>query len=136
MHVEVPRLPLEALRVPATAIESSAEVAQRVLQARNVQLHRQGKTNARLTNRDVEKLCSATPAAISLLERAATTLGLSARAHHRVLKLARTIADLKEAKTIEPAHLSEALALRRLDRTRPNSALALTAPAGQALPER
>ncbi len=120
MHVEVPRLPLESLRLPATEIESSAQVAQRVLKARHVQLHRQGKTNARLTNRDVEKLCSATPAALTLLERAATTLGLSARAHHRVLKLARTIADLSEVQTIEAVHLSEALALRRLDRARPN----------------
>lgn len=120
MHVEVPRLPLEALRTPAHQIEASATVAARINVARELQQHRQGTTNARLSNREVDQWCCPTPAALALLERAATTLGLSARAHHRVLKLARTIADLVDSPTIQPAHVSESLALRRLDRARAN----------------
>lgn len=121
MHIEVPRVPLESLRAPAAVIESSAVVATRVLRARQLQLDRQGAANARLTNREVDRLCSPTPAAMALLERASTSLGLSARAHHRVLKVARTIADLGESSAIEPAHIGEALALRRLDRARAGS---------------
>ena len=120
MHVEVPRVPLEALRLSSSQIESSAFVAGRVACARELQLQRQGITNARLSNRDVEKFCNPTPAALTLLERAATALGMSARAHHRVLKLARTIADLGDVRLIETAHIAEALGLRRLDRNRMN----------------
>jgi len=118
MHVEVPPVPLESLRTPSSQIEKSAVVAVRVRTARDVQHRRQGVTNARLSNRQVEQLCSPTPSALTLLERAAAQLGLSARAHHRVLKLARTIADLGNAAAIEPPHVSEALGLRRLDRAK------------------
>lgn len=121
MHVEVPRVPLEALRMPASQIEKSAVVAERVRVARGLQHRRQGSTNARLSNRQVEQLCRPTPSALALLERAATVLGLSARAHHRVLKLARTIADLGNLAEIEPMHVSEALSLRKLDRARPDN---------------
>lgn len=127
MHVEVPRVPLESLRAATSAIESSEVVAQRVAKARRLQLDRQGAANARLTNREVDRLCNPTPAAIALLERAATSLGLSARAHHRVLKVARTIADLGASGAIEPEHIGEALSLRRLDRARASSG-ALPAP--------
>jgi magnesium chelatase family protein len=128
MHVEVPRVPLEALRMSSTQIESTAVVAERVKHARQVQMDRQGGANARLTNREVDRLCNPTPAAITLLERASLSLGLSARAHHRVLKLARTIADLGESSCIEPAHVGEALTLRRLDRARTTSGGGLPAP--------
>jgi len=121
MHVEVPPLPLESLRIPAAQIEKSSVVAARVRAAREVQHHRQGSTNARLSTRQVERLCNPTPSALTLLERAASKFGLSARAHHRVLKLARTIADLSDAADIEPPHVSEALGLRRLDRALKNS---------------
>jgi magnesium chelatase family protein len=118
MHVEVPRVPIEALRTPTDAIEPTANVARRVLASRSIQLARQDCTNARLTTREVERHCKPTKPATALLERAVTTLGLSARAHHRVLKLARTIADLAHAPTIDVAHVSEAMGLRKLDRTR------------------
>jgi len=121
MHVEVPPLPLECLRTPTAQIEKSSAVAARVRAAREVQHHRQGSTNARLSTRQVERICNPTPAALTLLERAASKFGLSARAHHRVLKLARTIADLSDAADIEPPHVSEALGLRRLDRAQRNS---------------
>ena len=121
MHVEVPRVPFETLRAPASQAEKSAVVAERVCAARKLQQHRQGSTNAKLSNRQIDQLCRPTPSALTLLERAATSLGLSARAHHRVLKLARTIADLGNRPDIEPPHVSEALSLRKLDRAATNS---------------
>jgi len=124
MHVEMPRVPLEQMKTPARNIESSAIVAARVSEARRIQIERQGATNARLTNREVERYCPLAPAASALLDRAVTVLGLSGRAHHRVLKLARTIADLAGAEEIGTEHVSEAMSLRRLDRMRaPNAAL-------------
>lgn len=118
LHVEVPRMSMQAMRASTAEIESSATVARRVLQARERQLARQHATNARLNNREVERFCKPTAEAALLLERAATMLNLSARAYHRVLKVARTIADLAGEDTIAAAHVSEAISLRRLDRTR------------------
>lgn len=122
MHVEVPRVPVDAMRANAGEEESTAVVAERVLRARERQNARQGTTNARLTNRCVEQHCRMTRQGVTLLERAATALGLSARAHHRILKVARTIADLAATDRIEVEHVGEAIALRRLDRGRPGGA--------------
>jgi magnesium chelatase family protein len=119
LHIEVPRVPIEAMRADSREIESSAEVAVRVVRAREVQSARQGATNARLTNREVERFCRPTRPALALLERATTTLGLSARAYHRLLKVSRTIADLGNVAEIGVEQISEAMALRRLDRARP-----------------
>jgi len=116
LHVEVPRVPASLLRAPSMQIESSAEVAQRVRCARQVQQARQGIVNARLDHRQTESWCRATPSAQALLERASTGLGLSARAYHRVLKVARTIADLAGAGQVDRPHVGEAMALRHLDR--------------------
>ena len=95
----------------------SAVVAARVARTREQQIARQGTLNARLNNKAVERFCVTTREAIVLLNRATTTLGLSARAYHRILKVARTIADLAQAEPIEARHVGEALALRVLDRT-------------------
>jgi magnesium chelatase family protein len=122
LHIEVPRVPIEQMRADTSDIESSATVAARVLAARNRQLERQQVTNARLNNREVERYCLPTPGANTVLERAATLLNLSARAYHRVLKVARTIADLAGEAQVGTAHVSEALTLRRLDRGRMPSA--------------
>jgi magnesium chelatase family protein len=116
LHVEVPRVPTQALAAKAGA-ESSSTVALRIACAREQQVARQGTLNARLNNKAVERFCATTPEAIVLLNRATTTLGLSARAYHRILKVARTIADLAQAEPIEARHVGEALALRVLDRT-------------------
>jgi len=116
LHIEVPRVPIEAMRADSREMESSAEVAVRVVRAREVQSARQGATNARLTNREVERFCRPTRPALALLERATTTLGLSARAYHRLLKVSRTIADLGNVAEIGVEQISEAMALRRLDR--------------------
>lgn len=118
MHVEMPRVPVAAMKTPSAQIESSAIVAARVCEARAIQIERQGVTNGRLTNREIERYCALGPAAATLLDRAVTALGLSARGHHRVLKLARTIADLGGAREITVDHVSEAMGLRKLDRMR------------------
>jgi magnesium chelatase family protein len=118
MHVEMPRVPPEALKTPMADIESSATVAARVARARQIQLDRQGVLNGCLTARQIERYCRLGALASALLERGVAALGLSARAHHRILKLARTVADLAGAREIEAEHISEAMGLRRLDRTR------------------
>lgn len=117
MHVEVPHLPRELLGPhAASAGEASATVRSRVCAARERQLARQGMPNCALGNRQVDALCRLGPAEAALLERAVTQLGLSARAYHRILKVARTIADLAASEAIGPGHLSEAVGYRRLDR--------------------
>jgi Mg-chelatase subunit ChlI len=98
----------------------SAAVQQRVARARERQLARLGRgpvrVNARLTPRQLLRHCPLPPAGRELLARAAARLGFSARAHDRVLKVARTIADLAGADAIAVEHLAEALAYRTLDR--------------------
>ncbi len=117
MHVEVPALPLHQLnQTPTEKSETSAQVRTRVEAARQLQLKRSGKANARLGNREIDRTCALKPADGKLLEQAIERLGLSARAYHRVLKLARTIADLDSAEQIATSHLTEAINFRRLDR--------------------
>jgi magnesium chelatase family protein len=127
LHVEVVRVPVEAMRAEDSEVESSAEVARRVVHARELQLTRQGCVNARLRNRDIECFCRPTTKARHLLDRASTKLGYSARAYHRVLKVARTIADLAGAAQIDTAQISEALSLRKLDRSEAGTELTWTA---------
>ncbi|MGB9429271.1 MAG: YifB family Mg chelatase-like AAA ATPase [Gammaproteobacteria bacterium] len=117
LHVEVPRPPREALRPNAPADgESSGVVAERVAVARNRQLSRSGKPNARLAPREVAQACVLQGKALDLLEQAAERLGFSARAYHRILKTARTIADLTASNTVESVHIAEAIGYRLLDR--------------------
>jgi magnesium chelatase family protein len=96
--------------------EASANVRERVIAAQALQRERQGKANARLTAQDVAAHCHADAEAEKLLARAMARLSLSARAYHRILKVARTIADLAGSATVESAHVAEALQLRRFDR--------------------
>jgi magnesium chelatase family protein len=95
---------------------TSAEVRQRVETARNRQLERAGKLNNAMSPREVEYYCPIDNKAAALLEQAVERLGLSARAYHRVIKVARTIADLAEAQIIEFPHVSESISYRQLDR--------------------
>lgn len=117
IHVEVLRMPHELLRAPNLNAETSAIVAARVARVRERQLARQGCANARLLTREIERLCNPTPRARQVLDQAANKFGFSARAYHRILKVARTIADLAEVEQIDTAQVSEALMLRKLDRS-------------------
>jgi magnesium chelatase family protein len=116
LHIEVPRVTAEAMKAMTEESESSGVVALRVARALERQHARQSVANARLNNREIERYCRASRAAIMLLDRASSAIGLSARAYHRVLKVARTIADLAETDEIDATQMGEALALRRLDR--------------------
>lgn len=115
LTVEVPRLPPGALS-DASAGEDSAVVRQRVIAARGHALHRQGAANAALAGRSLMRHCQLPRADAEFLDTAVEKLGLSARAHHRLLKVARTIADLADSPAIERPHLTEALGYRGFDR--------------------
>ena len=113
LQIEVPRVPLSELGAAGAAGESSATVRARVIAARERQQLRAGKTNATLSNREAQRDCELLTADRNLLERALDRLGLSARAYHRILRVARTIADLAESERIGTPHLSEAIQYRR-----------------------
>ncbi|NJD33105.1 MAG: YifB family Mg chelatase-like AAA ATPase [Gammaproteobacteria bacterium] len=122
LHVEVPRVPPEALTATEPA-EPSAAVARRVATARALQARRQGRSNSRVEGTDVLATCAADDAAMALLDRAMRRLALSARAYHRVLRVARSIADLAESERVRASHVAEAITLRQLDRRATSSAL-------------
>jgi magnesium chelatase family protein len=118
IHVELAPLPVEQLMGDARAGvgEESALVAGRVVAARSAQLQRQGKLNARLTPGEVARFCALAKQPKALICTAIARLGLSARAYHRVLKVARTCADLGGAPEIRIIDIAEAVKLRALDR--------------------
>jgi magnesium chelatase family protein len=123
MHVELTALSAEHLVGDSTAtattpetVESTAEVRSRVSAARALQLGRQGKLNSRLTPVEIASYCSLARESRALLAAAIARLGLSARAYHRVLRLARTCADLGGAPQIRVIDVAEAVKLRVLDR--------------------
>jgi magnesium chelatase family protein len=118
MHVQVPRLESGDFDDRIGAGDSSAILAARVAAARSRQLARQGRCNARLTDGQVERCCILQSAARAILNRAMRQLRFSGRTRQRILKLARTIADLDGQEAIADAHLSEAVMLRCLDRER------------------
>jgi len=117
MHIEVPTVSLEEIQRQRGEVqeENSQQVRERVVTAR--QRQRQGCANSRLQGRTLEQYCPLQRQDATLLAQAIERLGLSARAYHRILKLARTIADLAAVDAIQTAHLSEALTYRRLDRS-------------------
>ena len=112
LQIEVPGIPADALRNSAPG-ESSSEVQARVEGARALQLARQGKPNALLAPKEIDKHCQPDAAGDALLRQAIARLNLSARAYHRVLKVARTIADLAEAESLAANHIAEAIGYRR-----------------------
>jgi magnesium chelatase family protein len=118
LAVEVPRIPTQALLPIPGEDEGSASIAARVGAAHARQMARQGKPNRLLTPRDLEELARLEPRDQRLLEQAVERFRLSARAYHRILRVARSIADLAGAEAITTAALTEALSFRALDRWR------------------
>ena len=96
--------------------ENSATGAARVIQARAIQLTRQGVCNARLADAEIDRWCVPDREGRNILERSMKHRGFSARARQRIMKLARTIADLEGEATITAPHVSQAVMLRYLDR--------------------
>ena len=112
LQIEVPALPAETLQSAANG-EPSTAVRERVILARQIQEARQGKPNARLSTKEIDRHCRPDEAGATLLKQALTRLNLSARAYHRVLRVARSIADLAGSDTITPQHIAEAVQFRR-----------------------
>jgi magnesium chelatase family protein len=125
IHMEVPAVPFRELSA-TRAGTSSSQMREAVLAARGRQearfkvsggtIAQATRSNARMTSRQIREHCPLEPAATELLRAAVADLGLSARAHDKVLRVARTIADLDDSEVIRPAHVSEAINYRVLDR--------------------
>jgi len=116
LHVDVPAVPFDVIsRAPEG--ESSAQIRARVLQAQAYRRKRsQTCQNAQLRTRDLKTHCQMTSEALKLLKSALQELALSARSYTKILKIARTIADLAQQETLQPEHLAEAIQYRSLDR--------------------
>ncbi|MBC7353323.1 MAG: YifB family Mg chelatase-like AAA ATPase [Thermogutta sp.] len=119
IHLEVPAVPFQELMVQRQGM-TSAEARQIVTQARAIQTKRFSGTrtrcNAEMTHQQIRRFCRLNQASRSLLQAAMTELGLSARAHDKILRVARTIADLDGSDEISEMHISEAIQYRMLDR--------------------
>jgi len=115
IQIEVPAVPQDDLLNKADG-EASSEIQARVEIARQRQLARQDKANAQLSVTEIDALCTPDEQGLALLQQAISRLNLSARAYHRVLKVARTIADLAGSKNILTQHIAEAVQYRIMDR--------------------
>ncbi len=120
IHVEVPAVPFRELKDDRQGT-TSAQMREQVVAAREIQTKRfQGEpssVNGKMSPRQIRKHCKLDPDAESLLKSAMEEMGLSARAHDKILRVGRTIADLDQSDAIQAAHLSEAINYRTLDRT-------------------
>ena len=120
IHVEVPAVAYRDLTASANE-ESSAQIRERVTQARTVQSNRFRRSrihcNAQMNTRQIKAYCAIDADCRQLLESAIATLALSARAYHRILKIARTLADISGKESIREEHIAEAIQYRSLDRS-------------------
>ena len=120
IHIEVPSVTFSKLRSKENST-SSAQVREKVIEARDIQRKRFGEkkttTNATMTHKQVTKFCELGEAAEMMLKNAMIEFGLSARAHDKICKVARTIADLSGEENVSAEHISEAVSYRRLDRS-------------------
>lgn len=109
-------MPQEELMRQRVTGEKSSIIRARVTESHQRQLDRQGKTNSRLSVKEIDQHCALDTTSENLLKNAISCLNLSARAYHRILKVARTIADLVDVRKINNQHIAEAIQYRRLDR--------------------
>ncbi len=122
IHMDVPAVNYKELR-SASGPEGSTEIRDRVMRAREIQLGRFGSSsariycNAQMSSPQIRAHCELSADCERLLERAMTQQGLTARAHDRILKVARTIADLEGGGAVQSKHIAEAIQYRTLDRT-------------------
>jgi magnesium chelatase family protein len=122
IHIDVPAVNYKEMRSTKDA-ECSARILERVVRAREIQLARFCSAseklycNAQMPTQAIRKFCELSVDCERLLERAMAQQGLSARAHDRILKVARTVADLDGVAPLEPKHIAEAIQYRTLDRT-------------------
>ncbi len=116
MQVTVNRIPVSALRQQQVTGESSASIIKRVIQCRELQQRRQQCANSQLENHSLEKHCQLSDNDHDVLEQAVSRWNLSPRAYHRILRVARTIADLEGMDNINNLHLTEAISYRALDK--------------------
>ena len=114
LHIEVPAVDIIDLQTTSSSSleETSSIVRARVIEARKIQLKRQGCLNAQLTPRELNEYAKLAELERKFIEKAVNGLGLSARGYHRVLRLARTIADIQNASSVEVQHIAEALGYR------------------------
>ena len=123
IHIDVPAVDYKELRGKDNQAESSAQIRERVVRAREVQLNRfaaageRNYSNAQMSSRQIRAYCDLGTDSERMLERAMQQQGLSARGHDRILKVARTIADMESSPLIESKHIAEAIQYRTLDRT-------------------
>jgi magnesium chelatase family protein len=119
LHIEVPAVPFQELAATQDGT-SSKVMREQVSRARAVQRERFGagnsRLNSRMSSRQLRKFCVLDAAGRQMLETAMESLGLSARAHDRILRMARTIADLEGSADIKSSHVTEAIGYRSLDR--------------------
>lgn len=120
IHIDVPNVTFSKLRSKQDSV-NSATIRQQVVAAREMQRKRFGEkkttTNATMTHRQVSNFCELGDSAQMVLKNAMLEFGLSARAHDKICKVARTIADLEGQETISAEHIAEAISYRKLDRS-------------------
>jgi magnesium chelatase family protein len=120
IHIDVPSVTFSKLRSKQDSCDS-ATIRQQVVAVREIQRQRFGEkkttTNATMTHRQINKYCVLNEPAEMVLKNAMTEFGLSARAHDKICKVARTIADLEEKENINVEHIAEAVSYRKLDRS-------------------
>jgi magnesium chelatase family protein len=115
MHIEVPAVPYKELRSKGEGSSSSAQIRERVEEARETQ-RRRGFYNSNIPPSQLRSLCALDDTGERTLEMAVRRMNLSARAHDRLLRVARTIADLDHSENVSAKHLAEAVQCRNLDR--------------------
>ena len=116
IQLYVPKVPHYELRKQRVDAESSADIRERVIVTRSIQQQRQGKLNSQLSTKEIETYCVLDDKGYALLDRVILQFNMSARGYHRILKLSRTIADMKNSPSISVAHLSTAIKMRCMDR--------------------